>query len=98
MAIPRREPTKMLSSTRARRTQRSWSPSSREMAIKPLALMLLNEASSVFLMLPPLVSITRYSSRLNSSTGTIEVIFSSLGMGSICTMAVPRLVRELTGI
>ena len=63
------------------------------MAIKPLERMLLKAESLVRLMYPPVVSINKSVSSLNSDTASSEVIASSRGMGSSCTIGVPLAVR-----
>ena len=81
MVIPFREPIRTLSPGCARRTQVRASPSSSEIAIRPLERMLAKAESRVRLMYPPLVSITRTASSANSLTASNEVICSSRGIG-----------------
>ena len=63
------------------------------MAIRPFERMLLKAERRVRLMNPPLVSIKRSLSSLNSETANSVVIASSLGMGKSCTTGVPFAVR-----
>ena len=95
--MPLREPISTLSPGSASRTQRRSSPSSREMAIRPLARMLAKAERRVRLMKPPLVSITSCTSSSKAATDTREVIASSRGMGSNCTIGVPLAVRLQMG-
>ena len=93
MVIPALEPIKTLSPGTAKRTQVRASPSSRLMAIRPLERILLKAESRVRLMKPPVVSISRSVSSLNSDTGINDVIASSRGIGNSCTTGVPFAVR-----
>ena len=97
MVMPLREPIRMLSPGRAKRTQVRASPSTRSMAIKPLERMLAKADRRVRLIVPPLVSITSTPSSVNSLTASSEVICSSRGIGNICTIGVPLAARLQIG-
>ena len=67
------------------------------MAIKPLARILEKAERSVRFIYPPLVSISSCTSSSKAETANMEVIFSSRGIGSNCTIGVPLAARLAIG-